>query len=124
MAGSIAVGFSFFVVGDGTTDPVTVSLLTDPIYLFSVDPLTPSSTGSNPLSQAVSPRFDIVKTPPTGAFLGEFTATSGSPTFALATGTPGSGGNFSSVAVSGYDITVTPAIGFTGVFPAVGILTF
>lgn len=120
MAGRVAIGFSFFVFGDGTTNPVTVDLRTDPVALFYPQPIVEDTNAFNPLTSLTVDKFDIFKNPPTGVVLGSFVTSGASVGF---TSSP-TGDFTSSPTLSGFKITVTPNFAFTNLQQCIGILLF
>jgi hypothetical protein len=120
MAGSIALGFSLFVAGDGTVDPIVVDIRNIPIFYFSPDPITNvSQTSAQPLisiDYRVAPTFDILKTTPTGVTIGSFSLVNNLVQFSV--------GGFWGASIDGYTLTLTPESSSTSVGQVVGILTF
>lgn len=122
MAGKVALGFSFFVQGDGTTDPIAFDIREHPFFTFPVSPIATFSNNDNlppeTLSYPVSTAFDILKNPPTGITVGSYSIISNVVTFE-----PGT--NQYTAVLSGYEITVTPNAGFTsGILQVLGVVTF
>jgi len=118
----VAIGFSFYLLGDGTTNPTTLDLTKDPVFFFSPQPITNTSQGSSlpleALDYNVSRTFDVLKNLPSGVVLGAYSLIGNEPVF-----TPGSL-DFPSASVSGSEITVSPALAFTTLKQVVGVLTF
>lgn len=118
----VAIGFSFSLLGDGTTNPTTLDLTKDPVFFFSPQPITNTSQSSSlpleALDYNVSRTFDILKNLPSGVTLGTYSLVGNEPVF-----TAGSL-DFPSASVSGSEITITPSIAFTTFKQVVGLLTF
>lgn len=118
----VAIGFSFYTLGDGTTNPTILDLTKDPVFFFSPQPITNVSQSSTlpleALDYNVSRTFNILKNLPTGVTLGTYSLVNNEPVF-----TPGSL-DFPSASVTGSQITVIPALAFTTLKQVVGVLSF
>jgi hypothetical protein len=120
MAATIALGFSFFIQGDGTTNPVTFDLRTHPFFTFSVNPLAnfnSDTISSEILTNPVASTFDVLKNPPAGFTAGLYAVSSGAVVFSAGT-------SQYSASLSGYQLTVTPSTGISGIYQVLGVLTF
>lgn len=116
---SKVVGFAIYLLGDGTTNPVTIDLRNDGYFLFSPFPvaqLTDTITATDLLNN-VAPVFDVLKTPPSGFTLGSLFVSSGVVEF-------GVGDVRFTASLSGYILTITPTSAFTSVLAAVGLLGY
>lgn len=113
------VGFAVYLLGDGTTNPVTVDLREDAYFLFSPFPVAqlPDTAAASDIGYNVAPSFDIRKTPPSGFTLGSMYSASGIVEF-------GVGDSRFTVNLSGYVLTITPTSGYTTVEAVSGLLEF
>lgn len=113
------LGIGIFLNGDGTTNPITLDLRDDPYFTFSpgLIAVTNDNFPAATLSFNVSPSFDIIKTPPAAFDLGSFGTLTGNVLFTV-------GSTAFTATLSGYVITITPTVAFTGVEQVLGILSF